>query len=261
MHCVYMHTAPNGKVYIGITGQNPERRWQNGYGYSKNSLFSRAIKKYGWDSFKHEILADNLSKIEAEAMERKLIAEYKSDNSRHGYNITSGGPNAWWFGKKLSDKHREKSTARLKGETNPHAKRVICLETMEVYGTMAQAQEATGATKICDCCRGNYKHRTSGGFHWAYYDSNKPSRYYENLLSKMVKEESKKRKMSEHNKKKLIERSIVAVMCVETQEVFPSIRDAAKKVGASPSNICNCCNGKKKTTAGFHWQYAVARGE
>lgn len=30
MYTVYKHTTPSGKVYIGITGQKPERRWQNG---------------------------------------------------------------------------------------------------------------------------------------------------------------------------------------------------------------------------------------
>ena len=258
MYCVYRHTSPSGKVYVGITKQAPERRWQNGFGYSQNKLFTRAIEKYGWDSFKHEVLQKDLTKEEAEKLERELIAKHKSNDSSYGYNIMPGGANAWWFGKKLSDEHRKKATQRHIGETNPHAKKVICLETLTVYGTMAQAQEATGATKICDCCRGYYKHRTSAGLHWSYYDSDKPLRYYEDLLARMVEEESKQRTMSEVNKKKLIERSIVAVVCVETQEVFPSIREAAKKVGASPSNICNCCRGKKKTTAGFHWQYAVA---
>ena len=258
MYCVYRHTSPSGKVYIGITGQAPERRWQNGSGYSNNKLFSRAIKKYGWDAFVHEILHKVDTKQEAETLERKLIAEHKSNDSDHGYNITAGGANAWWFGKKLSREHVRKSTARFKGETNPNAKMVICLETLTVYGTMTQAQEETGATKICDCCRGAYKHRTSGGFHWSYYDSSKPLSHYKDLLAKMVEEESNPRTMSDANKQKLIELSRVAVMCVETQEVFSSIHEAARSVGASPSNICNCCKGKKKTTAGFHWQYAGA---
>ena len=30
---VYKHTSPNGKVYIGITKQNPKQRWGNGSGY------------------------------------------------------------------------------------------------------------------------------------------------------------------------------------------------------------------------------------
>lgn len=33
MYSVYKYTAPNGKVYIGITGKDPEKRWLNGRGY------------------------------------------------------------------------------------------------------------------------------------------------------------------------------------------------------------------------------------
>lgn len=30
---LYRHTTPSGKVYIGITCQKPENRWNNGRGY------------------------------------------------------------------------------------------------------------------------------------------------------------------------------------------------------------------------------------
>ncbi len=54
---VYMHTSPNNRVYVGITSKKPTRRWDNGNGYSYNPYFSNAIKKYGWENFKHEILS------------------------------------------------------------------------------------------------------------------------------------------------------------------------------------------------------------
>ena len=47
-YCVYKHTSPNGMVYIGITRQNPIKRWMNGKGYSYNTYFYNAILKYGW---------------------------------------------------------------------------------------------------------------------------------------------------------------------------------------------------------------------
>ena len=37
--CVYKHTCPNGKVYIGITCQNPIKRWKGGSGYKNNKHF------------------------------------------------------------------------------------------------------------------------------------------------------------------------------------------------------------------------------
>lgn len=86
-----MHTSPSNKVYIGITSQKPKTRWGNGRNYSSNEYFYRAIKKYGWDNFKHEILFSNLSLKEAKAKEIELIAFYDSTNPEKGYNITSGG--------------------------------------------------------------------------------------------------------------------------------------------------------------------------
>lgn len=93
MYCVYKHTGPTGKVYIGITRRKPEKRWKGGYGYVDNRYFYRAILKFGWENFKHDIIADGLSKEEAAEMERKLIAEYDSTNPDVGYNIEAGGLN------------------------------------------------------------------------------------------------------------------------------------------------------------------------
>lgn len=89
--CVYCHTSPSGKIYIGITGQKPEERWRKGNGYRQQKYFWRAIQKYGWDNFKHEILFDCLTKKEAEEKEIELIAVYKSNNKRYGYNVQNGG--------------------------------------------------------------------------------------------------------------------------------------------------------------------------
>lgn len=89
--CVYKHTSPNGKVYIGITSLNPIRRWNNGKGYSSQPYFFRAILKYGWDNFNHEILFSDLTKEEACQKEVELIKSYKSNGSKYGYNISSGG--------------------------------------------------------------------------------------------------------------------------------------------------------------------------
>ena len=89
---VYKHEAPNGKVYIGITSQSPSRRWRpNGKGYDRCPHMKRAIGKYGWDNFKHEILFEGLTKEDAEQKETELIAKYKANDPEHGFNIENGG--------------------------------------------------------------------------------------------------------------------------------------------------------------------------
>lgn len=90
--CVYMHEhRVSGKKYIGITGQRPEKRWQNGRGYEGCPRFDHAIRKYGWDAFRHEILYTGLTQEDAERLEIELIAKYDTTNSVRGYNSAQGG--------------------------------------------------------------------------------------------------------------------------------------------------------------------------
>lgn len=88
---VYRHVAPNGKMYVGITSKSrPEDRWgYEGSGYSENAHFWAAIKKYGWDNFKHIVIVHDVDVDTACHLEEYLIKKYDSMNN--GYNQTSGG--------------------------------------------------------------------------------------------------------------------------------------------------------------------------
>lgn len=91
MYTVYMHKNKiNGKIYIGITGQEPKVRWNNGVGYTQQH-FKRAIKKYGWENFEHIIICAGLSKDEACKKEIELIKQYNSTDDKYGYNVATGG--------------------------------------------------------------------------------------------------------------------------------------------------------------------------
>ena len=46
------------------------------------------------------------------------------------------------------------------------------------------------------------------------------------------------------------------VYCVELDKVFDSANQAAMQLNLFDSNIAKCCNGKYKTTGGYHWKYA-----
>lgn len=106
-YIVYKHTCPNGKVYIGITKQAPNKRWLNGLGYEHNNYFFKAIKKYGWQNIKHEILFNNLNEKEAKEKEIELIKYYKSNQREYGYNITNGGDGVHGF------KHTEETLSKI----------------------------------------------------------------------------------------------------------------------------------------------------
>lgn len=45
------------------------------------------------------------------------------------------------------------------------------------------------------------------------------------------------------------------VLCVETGEIFESTKEAERKTGIAHNHISKTCNGKLKTTGGYHWRY------
>ncbi len=86
LYIVYKHTSPTGKIYIGITKNLPNARWNEGAGYETQKKFYKAIQTYGWINFKHEIIAAGLTEAEAKRLESKLILEFRSNEEEHGYN-------------------------------------------------------------------------------------------------------------------------------------------------------------------------------
>ncbi len=104
-YTVYKHTCPNGKVYIGITGRNPKKRWERGNKYKANRYFYNAILKYGWDNIRHSILLTGSTKEQAEQKEIELIYLHKSANKAYGYNIALGG-NANQLGRLRSEEEK-----------------------------------------------------------------------------------------------------------------------------------------------------------
>ena len=62
--------------------------------------------------------------------------------------------------------------------------------------------------------------------------------------------------MRRENAKKASEARKKKVQCIETQEIFESASDAARKTPkTTQSKICMVCRGQRKTCGGYHWRY------
>lgn len=185
----------------------------------------------------------NLGKHHTEETKKKMSATHK------GKKYSLGCKHTEEWKKQLSERER--------GANNPRARKVICLETLKVYDTLTQAQKETGATKITDCCKHYYKHKSSNGLHWEYYNENLTDDDYKAILQRLIEEEcqNKHHKPSQKQIKKIKERCSVSVICIETGEVFKSLEEACQKLKIGKSGICSCCKGKQKTAGGFHWKY------
>ena len=83
-YIVYELTFPNGKKYYGRT-YNLEARWQGGRGY-KTQKVGKAIEEFGWENVEKRIIAENLTKENAEKIEHSLIKGTNSDLELLGYN-------------------------------------------------------------------------------------------------------------------------------------------------------------------------------
>lgn len=237
-YTVYKHTNPNGKVYIGITCQKPNERWKNGKGYKTQSLFYRSIKKYGWDNFKHEILFADLTKEEAEQKEIELIAHYKSNQNKYGYNIENGGNCSI-----VGEETKKKISKALKGKPSKLNGRKRDVETKNKISATKKGHVVTEETKqkISSSQKG------------------KPSHLKGKTLSdehkKKISEYRKGKTITEENKTKLKEATQKKVICLETNVVYESITMASKQTGTNASHIGSVCNGKRKTCGGYRWCY------
>lgn len=218
-YIVYMHTSPSNKRYIGITGRTPNKRWRkNGEGYKDHIYFWRAIQKYGWDNFKHEILYTNLTKKEAEEKEIELIAYYKSNDSDCGYNLSTGGESGS-KGYKYTDEQRKRISEVRKGEKNGMYGKHHTKETIE-KDRMAHLKENLSCETI-----------------------------YKMSIAK------KGKKRDRQSVEKQIATISNKVICVETSVVYNGTREAGMANNIDHSCIAKVCRGERKTAGGYHWQY------
>ena len=225
---VYKHTFPNEKVYIGITCNKPEYRWNNGKGYQNQSVMLRAIKKYGWENIKHEILYYNLNEEEAKQKEVELIKKYKSNQKEYGYNISTGGGGS--AGYKMTQEQKQKVSERFKGipRTEEVKKKISETEKGKIVSqsTREKISKANLGKKISEKQKNQLSKRMIGNTYNCGIQRNKK---YAGSVSKKI-------------------------MCVETGEVFCSIHEASNKLNINRGNLSSSINGRRKTAGGYSWE-------
>ena len=89
-YTVYKLTLVDGRVYIGMTHQPLSKRCRKD-GYNGCPKMVKAINDYGWDAFTVSVIAANLSRTEAEQIEKDSISLYDSTNPCKGFNVALGG--------------------------------------------------------------------------------------------------------------------------------------------------------------------------
>ena len=236
MYVVYKHTSPNGKIYIGITSQNPEVRWQNGFGYKNNHRFFRDIVKFGWDNFDHSILHSDLAQEDAQSIEAQLIAQYHSDNPQYGYNLIS---------------------STVFSQSRPVEQYSTTGEYITVFDSAAQASRQF-ETKPGVISKAARLKGVSHGYIWKYADDESPivvpkdiNKRIRTIYGQTFRRPSNKLAVCQYT----FDGELVAQ--------YPSITDAHKVTGINITCISGCCKGdntnakiKRRSAGGFIWKYA-----
>lgn len=91
-YIVYLHTSPSGKSYVGKTKFSIRYRWKE-HTYAalvrdSKTPFGKAIRKYGQDDWKHQVIGVYDSEQQAFDHEKLFI---KNSNRKRLYNATDGG--------------------------------------------------------------------------------------------------------------------------------------------------------------------------
>ena len=82
-------------------------------------------------------------------------------------NTGEGNP---FYGKKHTEESLKKISESGKGRIPINRKKIICVELNRVFDSIAEAGRELniGSQNICKVLKGERK--TSGGFHWKYYE-------------------------------------------------------------------------------------------
>lgn len=250
-YVVYKHTCPNGKVYIGITQQNPLTRWASGFGYQTQIYFWRAIVKYGWINIKHEILYEGLTEEAAKATEIQLIKEYNSQDINCGYNIMPGGDVHYAMEKEVKEKISKSKTGKKWSER----RRVAALEYFEHYQgrtvykynkqgllvetfktAAAAARDAGLSVETLRSRLKNNKKQEKFEYYYSYGRFEDMGKPYEN------------RKYT----KAPVDMYDLSLNFIKG---FESIAEAARYLDTDNKHISDVCKGKRLSCNGYIWRY------
>lgn len=248
-YTIYVHTnIVNGKKYIGQTkAEDLTRRWTGGNGYRETPHFNRAIKKYGWSGFTHEIIETGLTKEEADKKEIFYIALYKTTDPKYGYNICYGGHH----GNAMSAEAKERLHQMFSGCNSPVAKAVDIYGTDGKYittkATVGEAAQYVGTTISSMSGHCSKRTGTLKGYICHYHDETKAKQM-------LTPEEIYKYREQRGHCKPVTQYSLKGEKISE----YKSIREAALATGTLHTEITACIKDVNRLSANrYMWRQGV----
>lgn len=236
---IYLITnTVNGKQYVGQTrcknggyiGRWKDHIYSSFMRNKSNGKINKAIRKYGADSFKVELICRIYFETIPECakkldeLEIKYIKEYETYTK--GYNSTKGGRFATF---KDGIENLCKSVTQFNTDGT----------VVAIFDSVLDAERKTGITAISACCRKISK--TAGGFIWRFTSDGtclNNKEINEILIARKVKQAVRVSQYSSSG---------------EFIKTFDSFNKAAACVGSCSSTIASCVSGKFNYACGFIW--------
>lgn len=250
MSVVYMAiNILNGDRYIGVTKFTMKKRMgghkTQALGEKRETKFSRAIRKYGWDNFTWVELAQYKTFDDALSGEIYFIDKLKPE-----YNLTAGGEGT-------------------SGHPSHNRKKVMCLNDGKIFDSGLAAAKFYGAdfSEVAKVCRG-VKHRIVGR-RFVYFTNAMTEEKRTSIIRTLdqAQIDARRRKPIDSapiviNDVKYASRSR-PVICLDDGNTFPSISSAARFYKSDKSAIIEQCRGRKfrKTVNGRRFQYLLVEKE
>lgn len=225
---IYCHTSPSGKKYIGQTLQTPEKRWgKNGIHYDLNTPFGKAIAKYGWDLFSHEILLT----LEANSRE-ELIKKMNIKEEEYIISLNTYVPNGY-------NCHAIKHSGNVKTNERPvwqfDFEKNFIKEFPSVAAAAREIDLKQAHTNIVQCCQ--HKLTSCGGYYWEYANNECNPRPLQRQKTRTVYQLDKD--------------------TLEVLTKYPTLAEAAKAIGLKSSSSITHAIKDNRTAGGYRWKYEV----
>lgn len=216
----------NGKRYIGQSKNIQRRFWEHRcITHEENKELRADLIQYGKENFSYEVL-EECEPEQLDDKERYYIAELKPE-----YNIATGGQDSLRkYPPETIEKIRQKAKEQWANMSEEEKQRVI------KNNLIGPRKGHPVSEKVIQMLR------------------------TANLGKKQSPETIAKRKETMRQKKlngwvKPGKSCWKKVRCIETNEVFESVKAAGKHFGFNPTSISSVLKGRYNSTHGYHFEY------